>query len=111
MVMVPYRLQLIQKEVGMLLNLIYPLLADRLDAGEGEDRQGLAAFHYAVAKLHRPLLVEQKIFVDDQKNQVRIQVQVTLHDVVDVFAIGQQLDVFTLEEVRRATEVTAVGAA
>ena len=86
------------------------VLADRLDAGERENRQGLAALHHAIAELHRPFLVQQKILVDDQEDQARIHVEVPLDHGENVFAVGQQLDVFALVEVRRATEIAAVGA-
>ena len=94
-----------------LQDLLDGVLAEGLDAGEREDGQRLAAFHHAVAELHRPLLVEQEILINDEQDQVRVQVEVTLGDGVDVLALGQQPDVLALEEVRGAAEIAAVRAA
>src|SRR4030095_3335301 len=85
------------------------VLADRLDAGEGEDRELLSAFHHTIAGLHRPLFVEKKVLVENQENQVRVQIEVTLGDGVDVLALGQQLDVFPRKEMRGAAKIAAVG--
>ena len=94
-----------------LQNFLHLVLADGLDAGKGEDRGPFAALQNAVAELHRALFVEQKILVDDQKNQARIEVEIPFHDVVNVTPGRQQLDVLAGEEMRGAAKVAAVRAA
>ena len=56
-----------------LQNFLDGVLADGLDAGEGEDGKFLAALHHAIAELHRPLFVEQKILIQDEEDQVRVR--------------------------------------
>ncbi len=87
------------------------VLADGLDAGKREDGRPFAARQNAFAEFHRPLFVEQEILVENQKDQARVEVKVTFHDVVNVASGRQQLDVLAREEMRRATEIAAVRAA
>ena len=94
-----------------LQNLLDGVLAESLDAREREDRQGLPALHHTVAELHRPLLVEQEILIDDQQDQFRVEVEVTLRDGVDVLALGQQPDVLARKEMRGAAKIAAIRAA
>ena len=94
-----------------LQNFLDGVLADRLDAGEGEDGKLLSAFDHALAKFHRPLFVQQKIFVENEKDQVGVQFQVAFRDGVNIPAVRQQLDVFAREEMGRAAKIAAVGTA
>src|ERR1017187_4339020 len=84
------------------------VLADCLDTGEDENRQGFARLEHAIAELHCPLLVEQKILVDDEEHQVRMLRVVTFRYGVDILTVRQQLDVFALEEMRGAAEIAAI---
>jgi hypothetical protein len=81
-----------------LQNFLDLVLADGLDAGEGEDRRPFCRPCHALAEFHRPLFVQQKILVDDQEHQARIQVVIAFHHVVNVAPGGQQLDVLARKE-------------
>src|ERR1017187_5324553 len=94
-----------------LQNLLDGVLAQGFDAGECENRERFPALLHTVAELPRSLLVEQEILVDDEQDQLRVQVKVTLGDGVDVLALGQQPDVLALEEVRGAAKIAAIRAA
>ena len=94
-----------------LQELLDLVLAEGLDAREGEDGEGPAGLDHEVPELHGPLFVEQEILVDDREGHVRVHVQVALDHLVDVPARRQELDVLALEEMRGAAEVAAVGTA
>ena len=94
-----------------LQDLLGRVLADGFDAGKDEDRKRLPTLYHAVAELHRPLLVEQEVLVQDREDHVRVRVEIALHHGEDIFAIRQQLDVFAGEKVRGAAKVAAVRAA
>ena len=93
-----------------LQNFLHCILADRLAAGEGEDRKLLPAFDHTLAKLHRALFVEQKVFVENQEHEARILIEITFRHGVNVPAGRQQFDVFAGEEVRSAAKVATVRA-
>ncbi len=94
-----------------LQDFFHLVLADGLDAGEREDRKPFAARQNAFAKFHRALFVEQKILVNNQKHQARIEIVIAFHHVVNVAPGRQQLDVLARKEMRRAAEIAAVRAA
>jgi len=49
-------------------------------------------------------LLRQKILVQNQKNQVGVQVQITLDDGVDILALGQQFDVLGARKSARCSK-------
>ena len=87
------------------------VLADGLDAGEGEDRERAAAGDDAVAQLEGSLPVEEEVLVQDDRRHPRLDLLIALDHAVDVVPAVEQADVFSLEEVRRAAEIAAVGTA